>query len=380
VQIGLILPNLAQISSRLTSVQMSSPQTMSNKTSDAYDGALFDVQAHAIKPSSYEAIVSGIRKSPGLAKGTVDIIVDDICKKLADDLQGVDRLNSLGKQGVQVVTINTFFPSIPAQIMLNMVDDLNKWMSVKTAGNPQLIGTASIPSSPFLAKAGLAPDNESFTDKGVRGLRRAITEMGLKAVLFASNYDGIFLGDAAFEPYFAVVEELGIPIIIHPAIDPVEGDFIRRKNIPTYSGFLNDQRTTLLDLVMSGVFEKYPRITIIATHLGGGILTSLGRFKALSARFQDDPWYVDLSGKQCLLPLPIDHYLKKIYYDCNNAEVADIMHAASIVGVDHLLTGSDFPWTDDRFTREVLGQMDDSMRRKIAWENAAKLFGHATTT
>jgi predicted TIM-barrel fold metal-dependent hydrolase len=300
---------------------MSSSPIMTNQTSEAYEGPLFDVQAHAIKPSTYEAIVSGIRKSEGLAKGTADIIVNDICKKLADDLRGNERLIALGNQGMQVITINTFFPPIPAQIMLNMVDDLNEWMSMKTAGNPQLIGTASIPSPPFLAKAGLAPDNESYAVKGVGSLRRAVTEMGLKAVLFASNYDRIFLGDAAFDPYFAVVEELGIPVIIHPAVDPVEGDFIRRKNIPTYSGFLNDQRTTLFDLVMSGVFEKYPRLTVIATHLGGGILTSLGRFKALSARFQDDAWYSDLSGKQRLLPLPVDHYLKKIYYDCNNAEL-----------------------------------------------------------
>jgi predicted TIM-barrel fold metal-dependent hydrolase len=100
---------------------------------------------------------------------------------------------------------------------------------------------------------------------------------------------------------------------------------------------------------MSGVYEKYPKLTIIATHLGGGILTSLGRFKALSKRFPEDASYIDLNGKRCALPMLIEHYLKNIYYDCNNAEVADILHAASIVGIDHLLTGSDFPWTDDTF-------------------------------
>jgi len=352
---------------------------MANDTTKPYDGPIFDVQAHAIKPSSYDAVASAVKTNGALTNGSADVIINDICKKLADDLQGVDRLKTLGRNGVQVVTINTFFPQLPPKIMLEIVDDLNIWMSTKTAGNPQLIGTASIPSPPFLAKAGLSPDGESFAQKGVSRLRRAITTLDLQGILFASNYDGVFLGDAAFDPYFALAEELGVPIIIHPAIDPVDGEFIRRKNIPAFSGFLNDQRTALLDLVMAGTYEKYPKLSIIATHLGGGILTSLGRFKALSNRFPSDLWYIDLEGKHCLLPNAIDHYLKKIYYDCNNAEVPDIVHAASIVGIEHLFTGSDFPWTDDTFTREILGQLDDTIRGKVAYENASKLFGNVTT-
>jgi hypothetical protein len=161
-------------------------------------------------------------------------------------LQGEDRLKALGREGIQVVTINTFSHRYP-QMMLKIVEDLNTWMSTKSAENPQLIGIASIPSPPFLAKAGLSLDGESFAAKGVSGLWSAIEELGLKGMLFASNYDGVFLGDAAFDPYFALAEELGVPIIVHPAIDAVDGQFIRRKSIPTYSGYLNDQRTTLLD-------------------------------------------------------------------------------------------------------------------------------------
>jgi predicted TIM-barrel fold metal-dependent hydrolase len=365
--------------SDLDSFSQSTFYNMNPITKTPYGGPIFDVQSHAIKPSSYEAITAGVRASVGLTDGTIDVIVNDICKKLADDLEGGDRLKALGRDGIQVVTINTFFPALPPQIMLKIVQDLNVWASEKTAGNPQLIGIASIPSPPFLAKAGLSPDGESWAVKGVSGLRHAIEALGLKGVLFASNYDGVFLGDAVFNPYFALAEELGVPIIIHPAIESVDAEFVRRKNIPTYSGYLNDQRTTLLDLVMAGTYEKYPKLTIIATHLGGGILTSLGRFKVLSTRFPTDSWYIDLSGNERLLPNSIDHYVKKIYFDCNNSEVADIHHAISVVGIEHLLTGTDFPWTDDTFTRDILGRLDDVIRKKIAYENASKIFGNGAT-
>lgn len=60
--------------------------------------------------------------------------------------------------------------------------------------------------------------------------------------------------------------------------------------------------------------------------------------------------YIDQEGSKQLLPHPIDYCLKKIHYDCNSAEVSDIFHVALIVGPEHLLTSSDFPWTDDTFT------------------------------
>ena len=87
-----------------------------------------------------------------------------------------------------------------------------------------------------------------------------------------SNYDDVLLGAPAFEPYFAAADELGILVIIHPAVTPVDLPFVPRKNIPTFSGYLNDQRSTLLDLVTAGVLENHPDLTIVATHLGGGIL------------------------------------------------------------------------------------------------------------
>lgn len=340
-----------------------------------YNGPIFDVQAHAIKPSGYEAVATGVRNKATLEKETAEIIAEDICKQLADDLAGDPRRRILGEENIQVVTVNTFFPPFPAEKLLVMVNDINQWMATKTANNPQLIGTATIPPPSAIRTAGNAPDGEPYSQKAISIVRYAIVDLGLKAVFMASNYDGVFLGDAAFDPYFALAEELKVPVIIHPAVEPVEAPFIPRKNISTYSGFLNDQRTALLDLVLSGVYEKYPDITIIATHLGGGILTSLGRFDALSVRFPADSWYIDQTGQKKLLPRPISDYLRNIYLDCNNANFTDILHAASVVGYDHLLTGTDYPWTDDVFTREVLGELNPEARINVAYNNAAKLFG-----
>ncbi|KAH8700319.1 hypothetical protein BGW36DRAFT_405585 [Talaromyces proteolyticus] len=337
--------------------------------SETYQGKIFDVQAHAVMPSDYHNVAKAIERNTSLTQHTTQVIVDDICSKLADNLDGEARRAALGSDNIQVVTINTFFPPLPPERTIEIVDRLNIWMAERTIKNPQLIGIASIPPPPALASAGT-----SVASKGIEAVRRAINDLGLKGLMMASNYDNVFLGDRAFDPYFALAEELKVPVIIHPAIDPVEGQYVRRKNIPTYTGYLNDQRTTLFDLILSGVYEKFPDIKIIATHLGGGILTSLGRFRALSNRFPTDAWYTDREGFTLALPHPAEYYVKKIYYDCNNADARDVLHAISVVGHSHLLTGSDFPWTDDTFTRQVLGQLDPSHCGPIAYENAEILF------
>lgn len=342
---------------------------------EMYDGPIFDVQAHAIQPQLLNQLAGLMRKNDTLTTKTIDTVVDDVFAKLADDLKSDARRKALGSEGVQVVTINTFFPPMPADRLLDIVEGMNIWMSNATRDQTQFIGTASIPPPPILASAGNASDGTSYAAKGVQALRRALTELGLQGVLLASNYDGVFLGDAVFDPYFALAEELSVPVIIHPAVQPVEAAYIHHKNIPTFAGYLNDQRTTLLDLVMAGIYEKFPKVTVIATHLGGGILSSLGRFNVLLKRFPDEAWYIGLDGNKKMLPHPVESYLKRIFYDCNNAELRDIEHAAAVVGIDHLLTGTDFPWTDDSFSREILGQVKDAaVKKKLAYGNAASLF------
>ncbi|KAK2603974.1 hypothetical protein QQS21_003810 [Conoideocrella luteorostrata] len=340
----------------------------------SYNGPIFDVQAHAIEPSTFQFVYETVQPKGSPTNDETAKNVLDICQNLADDLSGSARRRALGAENTQVVTVNTFFPELPLDQLLNIVNNTNNWMARATEHKPNLIGTATIAPPPRLAKAGLASDGVAYTAKGVNIVRRAITELGFKAIMVASNYDDVFLGDASFDPYFSLAHELAVPIIIHPAVKPVGSSSMSKQNIGAYAGYLNDQRATLLAMVMSGTLDRYPNLTIIATHLGGGILTSLGRFEVLQDRFPRDTEYVSPRGNNLKLRHPIDYYLKNLYYDCNNAEVADIHHAMSTVGADRLLTGTDFPWTNDTFTRQILGKLDGHLAGKLAYSNAAKLF------
>lgn len=342
-----------------------------------YSGPIIDFQTHALKPNYANSTAQSILASPGIEGPTADDIVHRIIPGLADDLVSPARLAALGEHNVHVVTINTFFPPLPAQSLIAAATDMNEWMAQRVASQSRMIGFATIPSPPALAKEDAAKGT-NYTQQGVQVLRRAITELGLKGVLFASNYENVYLGDPSFRPYFALAAKLGIPVLVHPAVQPVEQPFVNRKNIPAYTGFLDDQRTTLLDLIMAGTLENHPNLKLIATHLAGGVLTSLGRFRHLMGIWPADPWYIDLAGNKRLLPHPVKYYFQKVYYDCNNAELEDLKHYSSVVGPHRLLTGTDLPWTNDTFSREVLGKTDSRLRGNLAYNNGARLLGLPT--
>lgn len=339
-----------------------------------YSGPIIDFQTHAIKPNYANATTQYILASPAILGSASDDIVHRIIPGLADDLISPARLAALGKENVHVVSVNTFFPPLPAKALIAAATELNEWMAQRVKNQKRMIGFATIPSPPALAKQEAA-DGAYYTQQGLTVLRHAITDLGLKGVLFASNYENVFLGDPSFRPFFALAAELKIPVLLHPAVQPVEQTFVNRKNIPAYTGYLDDQRTTLLDLIMAGTLENHPDLKLISTHLAGGVLTSLGRLRHLMGIWPEDPSYIDLAGRKRVLPHPIKYYFQKVYYDCNNAELEDLQLYSSVVGPDHVLTGTDFPWTNDTFSREVLGKVDHQLQGKLAYNNGAKLLG-----
>ncbi len=213
-----------------------------------YEGPILDVQAHAISPKALEAAQSGILMSTTILEDTKNRIALNVLPEAADDLSGEKRLASLRGDGVQIITVNMGFPDVDPLQLLTIAERTNDWLGKRAEENNQIIPTATV-APPNALSAGETAD---LAKRNLEEIRKSIEEENFKAIFLSAQYDGVFLGDSAFEPIFSLAAELGVPVIIHPAVTPTGKDIIPRRNIPTYSGFLNDQRTTLLDIVMAG--------------------------------------------------------------------------------------------------------------------------------
>ena len=198
-------------------------------------------------------------------------------------------------------------------------------------------------------------------------LERAVTQLGLKGAMLHGQPAESALDDSRFWDIFAAAEALNVPIYLHPA-SPAPGTLKLYEGAPELIGplwsFTVDTATQALRLVVSGVFDRFPKLTIILGHLGETLPYLLGR---LDSRWQ---FYAG------------DHRAreKPSYYVRNNMLVTTsgifydpaLLCACSALGVDRVLFAVDFPYEQNKTGADFIetAPLSDEEKQKICSLNA----------
>jgi predicted TIM-barrel fold metal-dependent hydrolase len=191
------------------------------------------------------------------------------------------------------------------------------------------------------------------------------------------------LYDPAWEQVYAAIQDHGLVINQHSGqgspnygAGPVpEALWISEVTFYCQAGFRH--------LLMSGVYERYPRLKYILTESGcswvGDMLRQLDRihmgFKAGAIgemNYKDMEWV--------LKDAPSEYAARNCYYGASFPSKADLA-GIDEVGEDRVLWGNDYPHYEGTFPynleslRLTFADMTDARRRKVLGENAAKLYG-----
>jgi aminocarboxymuconate-semialdehyde decarboxylase len=191
-----------------------------------------------------------------------------------------------------------------------------------------------------------------------------IEELGLHGVMIGSNIAGVQVNDARFEPVWAKIDQLRLPVFEHPMFPPN----IRKEEfeLPLRVGFIFDTTMAAARLIYSGVFERYPNFPYIMAHTGGALLMLLQRL--------DNGYNLFPDCRKYIRKLPSE-YAKKLYYDTASFYPPALLMAHAIVGPEHILFGSDDPLIGDD-TSVVDGlPIPAADKAKILGGNAARIFG-----
>lgn len=201
-------------------------------------------------------------------------------------------------------------------------------------------------------------------------LHRCFDELGMHGIALPTNVAGKYLDEPEFRPFWDEAEKMGKPVFLHPTNAPC------LNNWNVYSMHQKmlwpaDSTLAISRIVFSGIFDEYPDLKLIGSHLGGMILNYLDRLN----------WW---EGNPQCKGEPED-YFRKIYYDVAGPVRAPfIKMACDTVGVDQILFGADYPHgregRDDQFYPMTLQAMDelelaDGDKQKIYAGNAKRLFG-----
>lgn len=203
------------------------------------------------------------------------------------------------------------------------------------------------------------------TQVAIDVLNDAILRLGLVgANLPCSVGDDPRIDHPRLEPFYDRVEELDIPLILHPTDSLYGKDFSEG-----YGGTLHATLGRVVEvsaaatrLILSGIMERHPRLKVLVTHTGGVLPYQAGRY--------------DKNGGPAKLAEKPSTYIKRFYTDLVAPHALGMEFALKFFGADHVLYGTDYPCWMPHEALELFDAQDVSQadREKIFSGNALELF------
>lgn len=166
---------------------------------------------------------------------------------------------------------------------------------------------------------------------GVREVERAVSQLGLKGATISSQVSGLSLDAKEFTPLYDLINQLDVPIFVHPALGPKGYDLMKDYMLPVILTREFDLGVAVTRLIAGGVVERYPGLRFVFAHFGGGLAGYKERISRSSYRFK--------------LPKSFDDYFDRLYFDMAGFEGSPIALrcALEVIKPERMVFATDYP-------------------------------------
>jgi aminocarboxymuconate-semialdehyde decarboxylase len=233
------------------------------------------------------------------------------------------RLEDMDRVGIDVEVIslstpNIFFADETRQLEVARI--LNDAYAELIAQHPtRFKGFASIPMD--------------RPDAAIQELHRAIDQLKLNGVVLLSNISGRALTSPVYRPFFEEADRMNLCIFLHPML-PANPEPYTEFVLGPLVGFPLDTTLAVARMCFDGMLRELPNIRWVVGHAGGAIPYLMERL---------DSGYRDFAECRVNIDAPPSTYLKKLYYDTVTFSPHNLRMVRDLVGVDHMVMGSDYP-------------------------------------
>lgn len=206
---------------------------------------------------------------------------------------------------------------------------------------------------------------------------RCVKELGFVGVL-VNGYSQVgdsetvqYLDEPQCEPFWAKLEELDVPLYLHPRI-PTPGQMRIYRDYDFLAGspwgFGVETATHTIRLMVSGLFDRHPKLKVLLGHCGEGLPFSLARIDHRMRHFQPQNFKCKLRMQQ---------YWDRNFWITTAGVTSDTSFFDTLrsCGEDRLMWSVDYPYEDyDEVSTWYEGlELSENTRSKIGWENARRL-------
>jgi predicted TIM-barrel fold metal-dependent hydrolase len=210
---------------------------------------------------------------------------------------------------------------------------------------------------------------------------RWIADHGLRGGLLIPNVspDATWIEHQLYDPYWdplwSFCAEAGVPVNSHGGTGVPNFGKVPAAELLFIGEFWYFGQRPLLHLLLSGVFERHPRLKFVLTEMGAAWLPPLLRRLDLAIiRIRETGATGELRyGQESILPMTATEYFQRNCWLGVSQPKAPDVEAIGLLGLDRFMWGSDYPHDEGTFpfTREHLRQLfsgwsEQDMRRFLA--------------
>ncbi len=312
------------------------------------------VEEHVGTPQLSAALKAAGINARESAPALVAKLNDLGAKRLADmDAAGIDmQVLSVAGDGLEKLDRNTG---------IAVARDINDMLASAVKSHPDRFAAFAV--LPLQAPEAAAAE-----------LERCVTKVGFKGALISGTINGRFLDNPVFQPVFAAAEQLDVPIYLHPAPPPPAvyqayfGDLPAplAESLSTSAwGWHVETGMHTLRLVVSGLFDRFPKLQIVIGHMGENLPFSLvradGRLTPLTRHLKQR----------------VAEYFRTNFYITTSAyfTAPPLLCALEVFGADRMLFAVDYPFSSNAEGRKMLDIAPISANdlAKITHKNSERL-------
>ena len=243
-------------------------------------------------------------------------------------------------------------------------------VELATGANDRLHDAVDRNPDRFAAFAALpTPDPQAAAAE----LDRTVTRLGFKGAMIHGRSRGEVFHDARqFWPIYERAQALDVPIYLHPGpphpavVSAYYGDYF--EDFPSLNtaawGYTIDTATQAVRLVLSGVFEAYPRLKVILGHMGEGLPFLVDRVDEALSRPGNKPVHFKETFSSHFYVTTSGHF-----------STPALLCALLELGADRVLFSVDWPFVENKPGTDWLATVPLSPedKEKLANGNARRL-------
>ncbi|MDR3661590.1 MAG: amidohydrolase family protein [Mycobacterium sp.] len=290
-----------------------------------------------------------------LARGMPDV-ADDLRSTLLRRLSdvGEERLGQMDSAGVRTSVLSISGPGVQVE------PDTATAIRLAAQANDALADVITNQPDRYSGFAHLAMQDPTMA---ADELERCVRDLGMRGAMINGHTNGVYLDDPRNDVFWERLQELDVPLYLHPGDSfrmPYVLDGVPELDKATWE-WTTETATHALRLIVTGVFDRFPRAQVILGHMGETLpymlwrLDSRYQFTATDRRVRRNP----------------SDYIRDNFSVTTSGQCSDVpLHAAlAAMGPRRVMFSVDYPYESS----QVAGQFMDTAAIP---EDTKALVGH----